>query len=211
MQSIAYMMAALAILVLGAGTTWVTIIYGAGAALAGPVVTLLSIYSGLRLGRVAMRSAALSSGRSSLIFWANLASGCSVIAVVISLILVGKQEDKTAFLLTMIPVSMIIGELCSLLTLNTLLNRNGPLKLGFMNLWMRPVLICGTAILVAMFERHVISWYFDGSIVVETFSGAIIAGSISLGIAGLYILVLAMMLRRTRQVILRMFSPREAG
>ena len=95
MQTVAYLMAAATILLLGAGTTWITIIYGNEAAAAGPVVALLSIYSGLRLGRVAMRAAALSSGRSGLIFWANLASAVSIIGVVMSLILVESADDKT--------------------------------------------------------------------------------------------------------------------
>ena len=198
MQAIAYLMAAGVIILLGVGTTWVLLIYGRGAIDAGPVVGLLSIYSGLRLGRVAMRATALSTGNSSYLLWSNLASGMSIVGIILSMVMVESSDDKLRFLSVWIPASMIVGELCSLVTINILLQK-GRLKIGFSDLWMRPMLIVTTAVAWMLVERLAIDM-----VDTSTATGLVLAALSSVGFAAAYLVAGSLAMSRTRDKTLNL-------
>lgn len=168
MQTVSYTLGAAVIVVLGAGSNWVQILYGEKVAAAGPIVTILSILGGMRLGRVAMRAAALSTGRSNIVFYSNLAAVSGMVAAVIAIL--------TNASLEMIAYCMILGELGSLLIGNLMLAR-GPLALSVRDLWLRPILLCGAAILISFFERQVL-------LSMPLIAGGIFSLGLSLGLIG---------------------------
>lgn len=144
MQSIAYTMAAALMLLFGIGSTWILVLYDSSYATAGPVVTVLSVLGGLRLGRTAMKSAALSTGRSSIILLANLAGLTGLVATIIVVILGGSLVE--------IAICLVVGEIASFIVGNIPL-MSGPLALRARDLWLRPIIFCAIGILGAYLER----------------------------------------------------------
>ena len=198
MQTVAYLMAAGVIILLGAGTTWVLLIYGQGAVDAGPVVGLMSIFAGLRLGRVAMRATSLSTGHSSYLFWANLSSGISVAGIILSLVMVGSVEDQLGFLSMSIPASMILGGSPSH---HDLLLQKGDLQIGAGDLWLRPLLITTSAIAWMMVERMVI-----GMMDISSMTGLVLTACTSVGFVLVYVVTAALVMNRTREQALRILG-----
>ena len=144
MQSISYTLGIALMFLLGFGSTWVIIIYDSSYAAAGPLVSVLSIFAGLRLGRVAMRSAALSTGRSSIIFLAN-AAGLIGLSGAVVVVLLGRP-------LVEITICLVIGEIASFIAGNIPL-MFGPLALRARDLWIRPIVFSVIGILGAYCER----------------------------------------------------------
>jgi O-antigen/teichoic acid export membrane protein len=147
MQTVSYMLGAGTIVLLGASHSWMLLLYTDKFADAGSVVSVLSIFGGLRLGRVAMRAAALSTGRSGLIFWTNLAGLVGLLATIIAI--------ANGQSLPVIASCLLLGEFCSFVVGNWLLTR-GKLALRNSDLWIRPVVFCGIAILIATGERWLV-------------------------------------------------------
>ena len=147
MQTVSYTLAAGTIILLGASHSWILLLYTSKFAEAGSVVAVLSVFGGLRLGRVAMRAAALSTGRSGIIFWTNLAGIIGLFATIIAI--------ATGQSLSIIAGCLILGELCSFAFGNVLLAR-GTLALRVTDLWIRPLVFCGIAIVIAAAERWLI-------------------------------------------------------
>ena len=125
MQTVSYMLGAGTIILLGASHSWMILLYTDKFIDAGSVVSVLSIFGGLRLGRVAMRAAALSTGRSGIIFWTNLAG---IVGLVATIIAIGSGQS-----LPVIASCLLLGELCSFAVGNVLLTR-GPLALRMSDL-----------------------------------------------------------------------------
>lgn len=144
MQSISYMFAAATMVVFGIGSTWVLVLYDNSYAAAGPIVTVLSVLAGLRLGRSAMRSAALATGRSSIILYANLAGLIGLVAAVVAVI-----QNRSV---PEIASCLILGELASFVVGNIPLMR-GPLALRFNDLWVRPIIFSAIGIAGAYAQR----------------------------------------------------------
>ena len=171
MQTVSYLLGAGVIILLGASRSWTLLLYGEKFAAAAEVVTVLSVFGGLRLGRVAMRAAALSTGRSGLIFWTNLAGVVGLVAIVFSV--------ANAASLTTIAYCLLLGELCSFAVGNLLLMR-GRLALGVLDLWLRPMVFCGIAILIAVAERKL---FGDMSILIGAGVSIVLAAAFSAAIA----------------------------
>ena len=156
MQTVSYMLAAATIILLGAGDSWGNLLFPEKFEGIGGVVSVLSIYGGLRLGRVAMRAAALSTGRSGIIFWCNLASLVGLAGTLVAIIYADSlRVDGTSILLEVIAGSLILGEISSLVVGNILLDR-GPLALGVRDLWLKPLAFCAAAVVTAAIERALV-------------------------------------------------------
>lgn len=147
MQSVAYMLATATMVLLGAGTVWVLLLYDPSYAAAGPLVAMLSVMGGMRLGRSAMRAAALSTGRSSIILKANIAGLLGFVGACI-VIAMGRPLIEAAF-------ALVIGEVLSFITGNIPLAR-GKLALKPYDLWIRPALFCGIGVGIAWLLRSVL-------------------------------------------------------
>ena len=118
-----------------------------------------------------MRAAALSTGRSGLIFWTNLAGVVGLVAIVFSV--------ANAASLTTIAYCLLLGELCSFAVGNLLLMR-GRLALGVLDLWLRPMVFCGIAILIAVAERKL---FGDMPILIGAGVSIVLAAAFSAAIA----------------------------
>lgn len=173
MQTVSYMLGAGTIILLGASHSWMILLYTDKFIDAGSVVSVLSIFGGLRLGRVAMRAAALSTGRSGIIFWTNLAG---IVGLVATIIAIGNGQS-----LPVIASCLLLGELCSFAVGNILLTR-GTLALRVSDLWIRPIVFCGVALLVAFGER----WLVQG---MQPVFGAIISVFLTIAFFGLVAMI----------------------
>ena len=164
MQSISYMMAAALMFLFGIGSTWILVLYDNSYADAGPIVTVLSILAGLRLGRTAMKSAALSTGRSSIILLANLA-GLTGFAAAIIAVALGRSLVEIAMCLVVSEISsFIVGNIPLMI---------GPLALRSRDLWVRPILFSFIGILGAYLERLFIP---DMPLVLMAITSVVLAG-----------------------------------
>ena len=198
MQTVSYLLGAITIVVLGAGHSWGNLLFPEKFEGIGGVISVLSVYGGLRLGRVAMRAAALSTGRSGIIFWCNLASVIGLVGTFIAIANADElQIDGTSILLPVIAGTLILGELAAFVVGNILLAR-GSLALGIRDLWLKPVLFCGVAVLIASIERR---WVED----IPLWLGA----GISVVIALSMVLVMAATNQSVRRFITR--SPKRSG
>ena len=167
MQSVSYTMAAAGMVLLGAGSVWVSLLYDESYAVAGPLVAVLSVFGGLRLGRSAMRCAALATGRSVIILKANLAG---LIGLVCTIIVVSLERP-----LIEIAFTLIIGELASFIVGNLQLAK-GPLALRVRDLWLRPILFIALGISVAFLERAFLpdSWLVVSALLAVALTGFLV-------------------------------------